>query len=78
MDKWHFDKSISISLIIVAFLQFAGFIWFASKLDSRVTSLELKIVKVEDLPGDLKVTNVKLDGMQRILNKVEDFVDKQP
>ena len=40
-----FDKKIPIAVIIGFLVQFGGFIWYGSKLDSRVSILELQVIK---------------------------------
>jgi hypothetical protein len=39
-SHWHLDKKVPISLIAALLVQFAGGLWFMSKLESRVLSLE--------------------------------------
>lgn len=39
-NQWHLDKKVPISLIVTITLQFAAGVWFASKLDARVSNLE--------------------------------------
>lgn len=38
--QWHLDKKIPITIIVTLILQLVGFGWIASKLDSRIESLE--------------------------------------
>lgn len=39
-NKWHLDKKVPIAIILTIALQTAGVIWFAAKLESRVTAVE--------------------------------------
>lgn len=43
-SRWHLDKKVPITLIVVLFLQFLGGIWFISKLEARVLALETSSV----------------------------------
>lgn len=38
--KWHLDKRVPITLIVAILVQSAGFVWFISKMDSRIVALE--------------------------------------
>ena len=37
---WHLDKKVPISIIVAMFVQFGAGLWFISRLDARVISLE--------------------------------------
>lgn len=39
-SKWHLDKKVPLAIIFTLVGQLAGFGWIASKLDSRIESLE--------------------------------------
>ena len=39
-DSWHLDKKVPLAIILTLVGQLAGFGWIASKLDSRIESLE--------------------------------------
>lgn len=41
-EKWHLSRSVPISLLVGLLVQAAAFIWYASKLDSRVEDLEAR------------------------------------
>lgn len=46
-DEWHLSKSVPISIIVGFIMQFAGFIWWTSNLDSRVSTNSTEIVRLE-------------------------------
>jgi hypothetical protein len=39
-NKWHLDKKVPISLIIMMVMQFTALVWFVGKLDARILALE--------------------------------------
>ena len=43
-EHWHLDKKVPVGIIVAMLMQFAGGLWFLSKLDSRVYSLETAAV----------------------------------
>lgn len=45
--KWRVDRTVPIALIIGMGLQFVGFVWFASDLNTRVKQLEGSQVSAE-------------------------------
>lgn len=45
-EQWHLDKKVPISIIGAMLFQAAIAIWFASKLDQRVTVAEDKIIEI--------------------------------
>lgn len=43
-DHWTFDRKIPVAVVITLLGQFLGFAWYASRLESRVSMLEEKII----------------------------------
>lgn len=46
--RWHLDKRVPIGLIGAVLVQTISFVWFISKIDSRVSSLESGVVMQRD------------------------------
>ena len=46
--RWHLDKRVPIGLIGAILVQTISFVWFISKIDSRVSSLESWVVMQRD------------------------------
>ena len=46
-QQWHLSKSVPISIIVGFIMQFAGFVWWTSQLDSRVEVNTSEIVRLE-------------------------------
>jgi len=67
-QEWHLSKSVPISIIVGFIMQFAGFVWWTSQLDSRVevnTSeiirLEVRTDKLEEIVQSQAVTLGRMD-----------------
>lgn len=39
-NSWHLDKRIPITLVVMIFVQTAGGVWWASKIDARMGEIE--------------------------------------
>lgn len=76
--SWHLDKRVPVSLIAALCLQTGAFLWFISKMDSRIEMLERAQVVQRDrdqqqdnaardtlssLRGDILEVNRKLDRL---------------
>ena len=67
-ESWHLSKSVPISIIVGFVMQFAGFIWWTSQLDSRVEvnsseiiRLEVRTDKLEEIVQSQAVTLGRMD-----------------
>lgn len=78
--QWHLSKSIPIAVLVIFLTQTVSFIWYASKLDSRVennhTVLASHIAnKSQHMPFEDKINffvpRVELDGR---LTRIEETV----
>lgn len=47
VGKWRVDRTVPLALVIGMAMQFAGFVWFASDLNTRVAQLEKTQVSME-------------------------------
>lgn len=76
--KWHLDKKVPISIILVLVFQLVGGLWFLSKLESRIVALETAQIaqsKTDDrqdgtaaaavslVRSDIQALSLKLDRM---------------
>lgn len=86
---WHLDKKVPIAMIIAIVGQLALGVWWSSKLDSRVDSLEIaraSIVKdIDETKKDvhdeqLAVVSLKdhSESILEIVRRLEDRVDPNP
>lgn len=67
-QQWHLSKSVPISIIAGFIMQFAGFVWWTSQLDSRVemntsgiVRLEVRADKLEEIVQSQAVTLGRMD-----------------
>jgi len=76
--KWHLDRRVPITLIVALILQTVTFVWFFSKMDSRIGALEAGVIVQRDrdhgqdnnvkealanLRADIKEIDRKLDRL---------------
>ncbi len=45
---WHLDKRVPITLILAIIAQTISFVWFFSKMDSRIQALETAALSQKD------------------------------
>ena len=74
--SWHLDKRVNISIIAAILLQAAIGVWQVAKMDSRLFSVEEKVVAlqkrdeeerkvVEDVRGDLREIKAIVTRMEK-------------
>lgn len=87
MGDWHLDRRVPIVFILAILAQSAGLVWYLSKQDSRLASLEIKSIQLE---AEIKqahisvdtnrlnvaVINQSLDDIKRSLIRIEKNVSK--
>ena len=77
-SRWHLDKKVPISLIVALLVQAGTTLWFISKLDARIASLEaMGIITAatqhdRDAAQDKNVT----DAIQLVRSQLERMDDK--
>ncbi len=70
-SRWHLDKRVPIALIITMLLQGIGLVWYVSKIDSRVQTLETFAADNKGLLTDSAVLRTRLDNIERSLLRIE-------
>jgi hypothetical protein len=77
-NRWHLDKRVPLALIIAITAQTAAGIWFMSKLDSRVASLEE--TRQANAPQSDRLTRVevRLEGVQYGIEEIKRLIRKEP
>ncbi|QEN88239.1 hypothetical protein FZC33_18860 [Labrys sp. KNU-23] len=53
-EHWSVDKKIPLALVITLLIQTGGVVWWSSQLNSRVTVIEERNLKLEVEIGKLK------------------------
>ena len=77
-SSWHLSKSVPITLIVAIIAQTVSLVWFISKIDSRITTLENTVIlqrerdntqdlaareALSSLRNDIKELDRKLDRL---------------
>jgi hypothetical protein len=81
-NRWHLDKKVPIGIIAAMLLQFAGGLWFVSKLDARILALEeAKVVQAQRddrQDGGAKESRAEvLRSLERIDEKLDRIIEKR-
>lgn len=83
-EPWHLSKSVPISIIVGFVMQFAGFVWWTSQLDSRVSinsseiiRLETRTDKLEEIVQSQAVTLGRMDENIKSIRVILETMAKQ-
>ena len=77
-QHWTLDKKVPIALIVVLAVQFFGGVWFMSKLDSRVATLEDNSRSTAPQADRLTRVEVKIEGIQSGVERIERLIRRDP
>jgi len=70
-DSWHLSKGLTIGVICGLLFNAGSFLWYASKIDSRVSQNESAIVFLNSITSEtnkqLSDINIKLTRIKTIL-----------
>ena len=69
--RWHLDKRVPLALIVTICLQTGTFVWWASSITERVSSLERERVATAPQADRLTRVEVKLEGVQSGIDRIE-------
>lgn len=88
---WHLDKRVPLAFILALLIQTGGFVWYASKLDSRVAEQEHALADVRSRISDVdhirdgtrdRVTKLETQGeavrdnLARLERKIDFLIDQ--
>lgn len=83
-ESWHLSKSVPISIIVGFIMQFAGFVWWTSALDSRVqvntseiVRLEVRTDKLEEIVQSQAVTLGRMDENIKSIRAILESMARQ-
>lgn len=81
-EQWHLDKKVPIGIIVAMLVQFAGGLWFVSKLDSRIYTLETAAVMQREIDqrqdDSARATRAEvLRQLERIDEKLDRLIEKR-
>ena len=78
--QWHLDKRVPVAIIVTIILNTGMGIWFAAKLDSRVTDNTAKIgalaTKSDEVYRTLNTLAVTMGRVDERLKSIKDTVDR--
>ena len=79
LESWHLDKRVNVSIIIMLAAQLAAGVWFASKMDSRISNVESRttIIEATRVGESLAALKTSQDDMRRSLDRIERTIDGQ-
>ncbi len=79
---WTVDKKVPVALIVTIILgglaHTGTLVWWASSTTSRVDVLERTVAAVAPQADRLTRVEVKVDSIQRTLDKIEGLVQRRP
>lgn len=71
---WRVDRTIPVSLIIAIAFQTGGAVWFASRMDFRVTAVEQTVTQVAPQGERLIRLETQLDAVRNDLKEVKQLL----
>jgi hypothetical protein len=75
--KWHLDRKVPIGIIVALCVQLASFIWFMSKMDSRIFALETAKFAQHERDEAQDKTSADSDALIRAqLMRIDDKLDR--
>ena len=77
---WHLDKKVPISIIVMIFMQFAGFVWWGAKFDSRVAAVEqsdgAQSIRLQSVEGSVQTMQVGAATLTAQLAALKEALDE--
>lgn len=85
-ERWHVDRKVPVALLVTLVLTFTGqtitAIWWASKTDSRIESLEKQSTVAVPISSEqgtrLTRVEVKVDNLIDGLTEIKSILRKEP
>ena len=79
VGQWHLDKRVNVSIILALAVQMFGAIWYASKVDSRLSNVEARtaIIEATRVGEALAALKTSQEDMRRALDRIERTIDGQ-
>lgn len=76
--NWHVDRKVPVALMVTIFLMFTGqsatALWWASKMDSRVETLEKQTASAAPMPDRMTRVEMKLESLQAGITEIKDIL----
>lgn len=77
VEKMHFGKEISISNVITVCSVIAGFIWYASQNEARLSNVERSVDMQMTLREDIAQIREQLKNLDRLTVRLETYLDRR-
>lgn len=74
--EWHLDRKVTLSLILALLANAGATVWWASKLDTRVTAVEQYQARSVDVPERITRVETQVLSIERYLQRIEDKLDR--
>ena len=76
-EQWHVGKEIPIALIVTLAISVMSGIWYASKSDARITTLEEFVKTQTTLREDIVQIREQLRNLDRLTQRLEEYLDRR-
>jgi acyl-CoA reductase-like NAD-dependent aldehyde dehydrogenase len=76
-ESWHLDKRVPISLLAAIVAQTMAFAWWGATQAERVTVLKERMDAIAPNSDRLTRVEVKVDGIQQSVARIEGLVRSQ-
>lgn len=73
-NHWHLDKRVPLAIVVALVLQTIYFTIFITKLDSRVGTLEGKVVEMSGAYKEVVEIRVHQEYLQRQMESLDKFL----
>lgn len=77
-SQWHMSKRISIETVVLMLCQTVALVWFASKMDSRIESLEnsqvsavLMVERITKLEAKVENLGDLVQVQSSVINRID-------
>lgn len=74
-NKWHVDRSVPVAIILTVAAHSGVGIWFAAKLDARLSAAEQFVAENKTTDRRLAVIESRLGSMDATLERIDRKLD---
>lgn len=75
-ERWMVDRHVPVTLIATLMLQFAGGIWYASQITTRITDIEKQLSAAAPQESRLTKLETKFEAVLDKLSDIKVSVDR--
>ena len=75
--SWHLDKRVPVAVIMALVGNIVASVWWLSALGQRVEYIEMAISTNEAVRLDIAQVKERINGMDRVLMRLEAYLDGQ-